>query len=206
MSCYSSLNMNTIYNTFAAKSLSETLLTHEECISILTNKDINLLQLLDAAYTVRKKYWDNTVSIHILNNAKNGHCPEDCSYCVQAKTSSTEIADYPIKTDTEILAEAKSAYESGAFRYCMVFAGRGPSKPRVKKLSSIIKQIKSTYPIQVCLSPGLIDDEDAQCLKEAGLDRLNHNLNTSEKRYNTICSTHTYQDRLNPLLSAQKAG
>jgi biotin synthase len=198
--------MNLNYNIFAEKSISGDILTQEECKQVLNTGSDNLLKLLDAAYTVRKKHWDNSVSIHILNNAKNGHCPEDCSYCVQAKTSDTAISDYPIKSEKEILEEAKSAFESGAYRYCMVFSGRGPSKPRIKKLSSIIKKIKETYPLQVCLSPGLINDDDAKQLKEAGLDRLNHNLNTSEKRYETICSTHTYQDRLNTLLSAKKAG
>jgi len=197
-----SLNISSL----SERSLNGDCLTIDECKQILEEPSLNLLQLLDQAFTVRHHYWKKSVSIHILNNAKNGHCPEDCSYCVQAKTSDTDIADYPIKSEDEILAEAKSAFESGAFRYCMVFSGRGPSKPRVKKLSTIIKKIKETYPIQVCLSPGLIDDQDAQDLKAAGLDRLNHNLNTSEKHYETICSTHTYQDRLNTLMSAQKAG
>jgi biotin synthase len=198
--------MNLNFKQLAEKSISGNVLTKNECKLILNTPSSDTLQLLDAAYTIRKKYWNNSVSIHVLNNAKNGNCPEDCSYCVQAKTSDTAIADYPIKSEDEILEEAKSAFESGAFRYCMVFSGRGPSKPRIKKLSGIIKKIKETYPIQVCLSPGLIDDEDAQSLKSAGLDRLNHNLNTSEKRYASICTTHTYQDRLNTLLSAKKAG
>ena len=194
------------YADLAEKSLNGDCLTEDECKQVLTTPSEDLLLLLNAAFKVRKTYFDRDVSIHILNNAKNGHCPEDCSYCVQAKSSDTDIVDYPMKTEDEIMLEAKSAYESGAFRYCMVFAGRGPSKKRVEKLSGLVKKIKETYPIQVCLSPGLIDDADEQQLKEAGLDRLNHNLNTSEQMYEKICTTHTYQDRLNTLKSAQKAG
>lgn len=194
------------YHSLAEKSLSGNTLDIDTCKQILSGENIDLLQLLHSAYTVRQKYFNNEVTVHILNNAKNGNCPEDCSYCVQSKKSDAEIADYPMKSEPEIMEEAKVAYESGAHRYCMVFAGRGPSKPRVKKLAGLIEKIKTTYPIQVCLSPGLIDDADARQLKSAGLDRLNHNLNTSKAYYETICTTHTYEDRVNTLLSAQKAG
>ena len=194
------------YTTLTEKSLKNEMLSREECLTILTDSTIDRLSLLNAAYHVRHTYFKNDVSIHIINNAKNGHCPEDCKYCVQGQSASTEIADYPMKSDEEILEEAKQAHESGAFRYCMVFSGRGPSKKRVERLSRLIANIKSTYPIEVCLSPGLINDLDAESLKSAGLDRLNHNLNTSETHYNKICSTHTYEDRKNTLNSAKKAG
>ena len=190
----------------AKKALSGVELSQAECLDVLMGNSFSLLELAQAAYNVRYASHKNEVSIHIINNAKNGNCPEDCSYCVQAKSSDSPIADYPLKEEAEIMAEARNAYEKGAFRYCMVFAGRGPTASRVKKLASLIKSIKEKYPLQVCLSPGLITDEDATVLKEAGLDRLNHNLNTSEKHYESICSTHTYQDRLNTLFSAQKAG
>ncbi len=194
------------YDQWVQKSLAAERFNQEECRTILDSQEIEILPLLQAAYTVRKAQWGNSVNIHIINNAKNGNCPEDCAYCVQAKTSKTQIADYPIKTDDEIMAEAKNAYESGAFRYCMVFAGRGPTKQRVEKLSGLIQKIKSTYPIQVCLSPGLLDQEGTDMLKAAGLDRLNHNLNTSERYYPEICDTHTFQDRLNTLQAAKNSG
>jgi biotin synthase len=192
--------------TLSEKSLKGNPISVTESTRILEDRSIPLLELLQAAYAVRSHYYRNRVSIHIINNAKNGNCPEDCAYCVQASSSDSPIADYPIKSESEIMGEAKNAYDNGAYRYCMVFAGRGPSKGRVKKLAGMIKNIKKNYPIQVCLSPGLIDDDDAKVLKEAGLDRLNHNLNTSESHYKTICSTHTYADRLNTLYAAQKAG
>jgi biotin synthase len=197
---------DTWYKTLTEKALNNISLTKDECISILEETSVDLLSLLHAAFRVRHAFYKRDVSIHILNNGKNGECPEDCSYCVQSNASTSDIVDYPMKSERDILLEAKTAYESGAFRYCMVFSGRGPSKHRVKKLANLIKQIKDTYPIQVCLSPGLIDEEDAKSLKNAGLDRLNHNLNTSESFYSKICTTHTYTDRMNTLKNAQKAG
>ena len=105
------------------------------------------------------------------------------------------------------MAEAKAAYEKGAFRYCMVFAGRGPSGKRLEKLTQLVSKIKEQYPqYEVCVSAGLINDEGAQKLKAAGLDQLNHNLNTSREHYPNICTTHTFDDRLNTLRAGRRAG
>ena len=193
------------YDELAQAGLRGDMLSDELCLDLLTSSTIELLRLLDAAYQVRKKYTGNEVQLHIINNAQNGYCPEDCYYCAQAKSSDADIEAYAMKSDSEMLAEAQRAYESGAYRYCMVFAGRGPSKKRVEHLAGLIGEIKSRYPIQICLSAGLIDNEAAQTLKAAGLDRLNHNLNTSERHYPKICTTHTYQDRLDTLNAAQTA-
>ena len=193
------------YDELARAGLQGDMFSDELCLDILTSSAIELLPLLDAAYQVRKKYTGKEVQLHIINNAQNGYCPEDCFYCAQAKSSDADIEAYAMKSDAEMLAEARSAYESGAYRYCMVFAGRGPSKKRVEHLAKLITEIKSRYPIQICLSAGLIDNEDAITLKAAGLDRLNHNLNTSEGHYPKICTTHTYQDRLDTLNAAQTA-
>ncbi len=196
----------TFYEDLAQKSLSGEALSVQESKEILTSSDIELLPLLHSVFQVRQKHWGKDVTIHIINNAQNGNCPEDCAYCAQAKTSEADIEDYPVKEEEEIMAEAKRAYESGAYRYCMVFSGRGPRPKRVDTLSRIIKRIKETYPIQVCLSAGLIDDTAAKQLKHAGLDRLNHNLNTSEDHYKNICTTHTFKDRLDTLTAAQNNG
>jgi len=188
------------------KSLAGLPLSDAEALAVLNNADWDVMDILYAAYQVRKAAWGKQVSIHIINNAQNGYCPEDCKYCVQAKTSTADIESYTMKEESEIMAEAKSAYESGAHRYCMVFSGRGPSKKRVEKLAGYIQKIKSQYPIEVCVSSGLLDAEGAKTLKAAGLDRLNHNLNTSESHYKNICTTHTYQDRLETLQAGKSAG
>ena len=194
------------YSDLTDKSLRGEIFSDEICSDILTSSKIELLLLLHAAYQVRQQAAGKEVSIHIINNAQNGFCPEDCHYCAQAKTSDAAIEDYPLKQEEEILAEAKRAYESGAFRYCMVFAGRGPSPRRIDFLSKMVTEIKKRYPIQICISAGLINEDGAQKLKKAGLDRLNHNLNTSERNYPNICTTHTFQDRLNTLSAAKHAG
>ncbi len=194
------------YNNLADQSVNGEILSLDTCRTILLSSEIELLPLLNSAYEVRKKFVGKEVMIHIIDNAQNGYCPEDCHYCAQAKTSRADIEEYPLKPDEEILAEARRAYESGAFRYCMVFAGRGPSQRRTEHLARLIKEIKSKYPIEICVSTGLLDEQKAQILKNAGLDRLNHNLNTSERHYPNICTTHTYADRINTLKAAKKVG
>lgn len=173
---------------------------------VLSDPDIDILDLLHGAYVVRKSFRGNIVTIHIINNGQNGYCPEDCQYCAQAKSSDSAIHEYPLKSDEEFLKEAKAAYEKGAHRYCMVFAGRGPSRSRVERLGALIRKIKENYPLEVCVSAGLLDADKAAVLREAGLDRLNHNLNTSERHYGSICSTHTYADRRQTLAAARQAG
>ena len=196
----------TFYSELTSTSLQGELLSDASCEEILSASEVELLLLLDAAYQVRKTYFQNRVQLHILNNAQNGNCPEDCHYCVQAKTATTDIDTYALKPESEILAEAERAYQTGAYRYCIVMSGRGPNPKRVTQLAQLIQTVKARYPIEVCLSVGLIDEPAARTLKEAGLDRLNHNLNTSEAHYPKICSTHTYQDRMDTLHAAQAVG
>ena len=196
----------TFYQELTTTSLKGELLSDAACEKLLTALEVELLPLLDAAYQVRKTYFQNAVQLHILNNAQNGYCPEDCHYCAQASSATADIEAYPLKPDAEILAEAKHAYESGAYRYCIVMSGRGPSPKRVAHLAELIHTVKARYPIEVCLSAGLVDVESAEVLKAAGLDRLNHNLNTSEAHYPKICSTHSYQDRMDTLQAAQTVG
>ena len=198
--------MKHIYDTLTEKALNNTPLSLDESLAILEDSSLDTIQLLNAAYQVRYTHFQKKVTIHVLNNTQNGYCPEDCGYCAQNKTSEAKIDPYKIKNKDQIMLEAKKAHESGAHRYCMVFSGRGPNNKRTQDLANLIKTIKATYPIEVCLSAGLLDNEKAKILKDSGLDRLNHNLNTSESHYESICSTHTYEDRLETLSAGKNAG
>jgi biotin synthase len=194
------------YQSLAEKALRSELPSHDTCLQLLTDSRVELLSLLDAAYQVRKHFHGREVSVHIINNVSNGLCSEDCNYCPQSKSSTAEIAAYTEKSEQEIVTEAKQAYTAGAYRYCMVYAGRRPSRQRTERIAHLVKTIKAQYPIEVCVSAGIMDEDSARILKEAGLDRLNHNLNTSARRYEHICTTHTFADRFDTLKAARKAG
>jgi biotin synthase len=168
--------------------------------------EIPLLALLHEAWQVRQSEFGNRVQVHVLNNAQNARCPEDCGYCSQSIASDAPLVPYAWKTHDELIAEAHQAHAAGAFRYCMVASGRGPGDRQIDYVCEAVRRIKAEVPVQVCVSVGLVDEPKARRLKEAGVDRLNHNLNTSERIYPSICSTHTYRDRVDTILAARAAG
>ncbi|MCH2172583.1 biotin synthase BioB [Myxococcota bacterium] len=194
------------YQRLAETALRNEPPSREDALWALEDGDVELLPLLHSAFVPRQHHFGRVVMVHVLNNVQNGLCPEDCGYCSQSRDSDAPIRKYAMKSDEEILAEAEDAARAGASRYCMVLSGRGPTLERTRKLADLIRRVKQRYPIEVCLSAGLLGDEHAQLLAEAGLDRLNHNLNTSESRYTDICSTHTYRDRLDTLMAAKRSG
>ena len=173
---------------------------------VLDGKDVEMLPLLDAAFQPRRAHFGRSVSIHVLNNVQNGLCPEDCGYCAQSKVSGAAIRQYKMKSDEEIFEAADAAAKGGAVRYCMALSGRGPSVQRAQRLGDLIARLKAEYGMEICLSAGIMGDEQAKILGEAGLDRLNHNLNTSEGHYNKITTTHTWQDRVDTLAAARRNG
>ncbi|MBF0179776.1 MAG: biotin synthase BioB [Magnetococcales bacterium] len=178
----------------------------EDALRVLTDPEVPLLPLLDAAFQVRKRHFGLGVRVHILNNVQNGLCPEDCNYCSQSVSAAGDIPVWGMKSDETILEEAARAHASGAYRYCLVLSGRGPGEERITHLAQVVNRLKQTFSMEVCLSAGFIDRQQAQRLKSAGLDRYNHNLNTAEERYGTICRTHSYNDRLSTLQAAKSAG
>lgn len=194
------------YSRLAQQALRQQPPTQAESLWILDGPDVELLPLLQAAYVPREHHFGRTVMVHILNNVQSGLCGEDCGYCAQSKNSAAPIRKYPMKSDEEIFAEAEAAAKAGASRYCMALSGRGPSLAQTRKLATLIREMKERYPIELCLSMGFVDEEQARLLADAGLDRLNHNLNTSEAHYREICSTHSYRDRLRTLATAKKCG
>ena len=194
------------YARLAERALRDEPPSEAEALWILDGEDAELLPLLHAAYRPRERHFGRRVMVHVLNNVQNGLCAEDCGYCSQSRDSSASIRTYPLKSEEEILAGAERAARAGATRYCMALSGRGPTLDYTRRLAQVIREVKRRYPIEVCLSVGLLDDARARILAEAGLDRLNHNLNTSEAHYSEICSTHTYADRVNTLAAAKKCG
>src|ERR1039458_5560545 len=129
------------YLELSRKSLEGIELDNATCFRILSDTSLEILPLLDAAYQVRKHYFGQEVRVHILNNAQNGHCQEDCHYCAQAKYSKADIEEFGMKPDEEMLQEARQAYTKGASCYCMVYAGRQASQSRIDRLKRILAQI-----------------------------------------------------------------
>jgi biotin synthase len=196
----------TPYDSFAEKALRGELLTREECREVLRTPDDRLLDLLAAAYRVRKRYFGNKVRLQMLLNAKSGACQEDCTYCSQSSVSRAHIQRYGLVHKEEMLDGARRARAAKAQRYCVVISGRSPLDREIEAIAEAVRVIKREIPIQVCCSLGLLSLPQAQVLKAAGVDRINHNLNTSQSYYPSICTTHQYEDRLATIRHAQAAG
>ena len=194
------------YTSLADKVLCNEEITRDEALSLLQTSNEDVLGLINAAYKIRRRNFGNTVTIQMLFNAKSGACIEDCHYCSQSSISTAPIDRYALVEPKEMLKAARRAAESKAQRYCVVISGRSPLDREIEEISKAVRQIKEELPIQVCCSLGLLTESQAKSLKAAGVDRINHNLNTSETYHASICTTHTFQDRLTTLNNARAAG
>lgn len=194
------------WQTLADQVLSGYQITRSEGLEILNASDDELLEMLAATFRIRKQYFGKQVQLYYLKNAKSGLCPEDCGYCSQARGSQAEIPKYRMLNEEKLMDGAKAADEAKAGTYCIVASGRGPTDKEVEHVASVVEKIKSTYDLRICCCLGLLNEDQAQRLQQAGVNRINHNLNTSRDYYDKICSTHTYEDRIQTLKVARDAG
>ena len=194
------------YRILSEKAIAGEALTREEARAVLETPDDHLLELLDAAYAVRHKFFGRKVRLQMLQNAKSGACQEDCGYCSQSAVSAADIKKYGLLKKSQMVEGARRASESKAIRYCIVISGRSPLDREISEISEAVREIKGSVPVQVCCSLGLLTEDDARRLKEAGVDRINHNLNASERFHPQMVTTHSYQDRLATINNARAAG
>jgi biotin synthase len=194
-------------SNLAQKSLAGTALSREEALAVLQSAEGRLPDLLRAALAVRERFFGRRVKICVLQNARSGLCPEDCHYCSQSVVSTALINKYRLLPTERLLAGAQKAVTAGARRYCMVTSGRGPTEPDIASLCKAVHVIKQAFPdLELCVSLGLMTEEQARQLKVAGVGWINHNLNTSRRFYPTICTTHTYEDRVETVRNVKRAG
>ena len=194
------------WHEMAARSLAGEVLSRDDARAVLESCDDELLDVLAAAYAVRRNSFGNTVQLFFLMNAKSGLCPEDCGYCSQSKVSEAEIPKYNLLSGPKLLDAAKLAAERQSKTFCIVISARGPSEREMDFVCSIVPQIKAEHDLNICACLGLLTPEQAQRLADAGVNKVNHNLNTSERYYGEICSTHSYADRVATLAACRSAG
>ena len=182
-------------------------ITRNEALAVLKSSDDELLEVLQAAYRIRKNFFGKKVSLHVLKNAKSGACPEDCSFCSQSKSASAKVEEYAMESADEIVAGAKDALDMQALRYCVVTSSRAPSESEMQTICDAAAKIKEQNPqLELCASMGFLTEEKAQRLKDSGVDRFNHNLETSANFYPSICSTHKFEDRVETARTVKKVG
>jgi biotin synthase len=162
-------------------------------------------ELIYQAQTAHRHYFNpNAVQLSSLLNIKTGNCPEDCAYCPQSVHFQTTLEPDKLMPTEQVQAAAHQAKQRGATRFCMGAAWRQPKGKAFEQVIDIIKSVKSEG-LEACMTLGMLDAQQAQQLKQAGLDYYNHNIDTSETFYPHIISTRTYQDRLDTLATVQQA-
>lgn len=194
------------WQAMASHVLAGGAISADEAIDVLAAPDLEILDLMHAAYRVRAHHFGRRVQLYLLMNAKSGLCPEDCGYCSQSKDSKAEIPRYNLLNREELLAGAKAAVERKVCTYCIVISARGPNEREMAAVEAIVPEIKQKYKVNICACLGLLNSEQAERLKACGVDRVNHNLNTGSDYYDEVCTTHTYQDRLNTIQAVRNAG
>ncbi|WP_273852990.1 biotin synthase BioB [Guptibacillus spartinae] len=191
---------------FADLALAGKALTREQGISVLSSSDDQLLPLLHAAFRVRKHFYGKKVKLNMIINAKSGLCPEDCGYCAQSAFANTNVSKYPLLDQETLINGAREALERKAGTYCIVMSGRGATNRELDKVIEAVEHIKSEMPLKICACLGILSEDQTDRLKQAGVDRYNHNVNTSKGYHGKVTSTHTYEHRVSTVKNVKKSG
>lgn len=168
--------------------------------------DLPLTELIAMADKVRRDFAGSSIELCSIMNAKSGLCGEDCKFCGQAKRHRTHALIYPLKKKAEIFKQARRAQDIGAERFSIVTSGNRVSAEDLKRICDAVFEITNKIGIKVCVSLGVLDKKSFCRLKQAGLSRYHHNLETSPEYFPAIVSTHTFQDRVDTIKTAKRAG
>lgn len=174
-------------------------LTKKELIE-LYNKD------LDELLEISSKLMSDKVEFCSLVNARNGKCSQNCKYCAQSSHYRTDIETYPLIEKEKVQKAALEAKSHHASRFAVVTSGKSPDESDTDGIIDLIKEINKIEGLKSCASIGILTEEQAKALKEAGLTRFHHNINTCRSYYSSVCTTHTYDDRINTCRLVKKYG
>lgn len=165
-----------------------------------------LMDLLFRAQSVHRQNFDpNRIQCAKLLSIKTGGCGEDCAYCAQSRRNGAKLPAAKLLEVQKVLAEAQKAKEAGATRYCMGAAWRSPKDRDMPAVLAMVEGVKALG-LETCMTLGMLDDAQVRQLKAAGLDYYNHNIDTSERFYPSVISTHSFADRLDTLDRVRAAG
>jgi len=174
----------------------------QSALALSQSRGTELYDLFVMARRVREKFKGNKVDVCSIINAKSGACPEDCSFCAQSAHSQTRAHVYPLLHKEHIVEAALFAKQHGVKRFCIVTSGKGPSDKELDKICHFVSELRK-HDILPCATLGMLDPEKLTQLKESGLNRYHHNLETSEAFFSEICTTHTYQDKMKTIRAAK---
>lgn len=191
-------------NNLKEKIKNGYVITREEAIEVY-NSDYD--ELTKAADELREYFCGNDFDVCTIINAKSGKCSENCKFCAQSGHYHTNVKEYDLLDEDVIVKDALDKYNRGIPRYSMVASGKGLTPKDIDKICSITRKIYEQAPgIKVCISGGIISEESFEKLKAAGITRIHNNLETSRNFFPEICTTHTYDQKIETIKAAQEAG
>jgi biotin synthase len=182
------------------------IITRSEAEELLSVTDASIFELLALANKVREKYMEKNISLCSIVNAKSGNCSENCSFCAQSKHHSSNINQYNLLSPDKILSCAIESEKNGALHFGIVTSGHRLSVDDLKSISKGIRLIKSKTNLEVCGSLGILNMDQLIELKEAGLYKYHHNIETAESYFDKICTTHSFQDRVDMVNRVKDSG
>jgi biotin synthase len=186
-----------------AERLQETIsIDKEHALELSRAEGLDIFKLFYLANLTRINNRGNKVDLCSIVNAKSGACPEDCSFCAQSVHSRTDVKAYPLIAEEKILEAAVSAKKFGAKRFCVVTSGRKVSGKEIENICSFVSNIKNLG-LLPCATLGMLSLSELEMLKEAGLHRYHHNLETSEAFFKEICTTHTFREKIKVIEAAK---
>jgi biotin synthase len=181
-------------------------ISSEDAEKLLNIPEENIKDLAKYANEITRDFNGEKIDVEQLNNIKKNSCSEDCTFCGQSAFFDTGIDTYQLPTPDEVVTRAQKAKEEGAESYCLVAAWREPTPNDFEKVCKIITKVNDNVGISIECSLGFLTIPQATKLKELGVKRYNHNLETAKSKFSEICTTHTYEDRLKTLEIAREAG
>lgn len=187
------------------KVLKGSALSRSEALYISSLEGQGLFELFSAANRLREAFRADRVDLCSIVSARTGACQEDCSYCAQSRVSRAEVKAHPLLGKDEVLRRARAAKEAGAKRFCIVISGRKATGPELTRIASMVSAVRDEG-LSPCATLGLIGEEELVMLKEAGLHRYHHNIETSRRFFPRICSTHTYEEKIRTIKAVKRAG
>lgn len=185
------------------KILKGNLCTREEAL-YLYNQPFD--DLCASANEIRIHFCSNQFDLCTIINGKSGRCSEDCKFCSQSSHNHACVSEYPLLSVEKMIEDAQLNYNQGVLRYSIVTSGKRLSEPEIDEMCNAVKQIREQVGIFVCASFGLLKEAQYKKLKNSGVTRIHNNLETSQRNFSNICTTHTFDEKITAIMAAQSAG
>ncbi|HTR44066.1 MAG TPA: biotin synthase BioB [Thermodesulfovibrionales bacterium] len=189
----------------AQKTLSGRRVSRSDASMLASAAGAEVFHLFSAACRIRERFRGNRIDLCSIVNAKSGACSEDCAYCAQSSKSNADVPVYPLVTGETVMKKAHEAREAGVRRFCIVTSGKKVGKRELKEIASMVRKVRQTGFLP-CATLGLLDKDELSLLQDNGLERYHHNLETSERFFPGICSTHSYGDKMRTIGAAKSLG